>query len=66
LVARLIDQEGRFSEEVALWATAAMAAATADHPLPNPLPDRQRVQQLLERSRFAVNPRYIQVSDTGE
>ena len=66
LAASLIEQEGQFSEEVALWATAAMAAATADHPLPNPLPDRQRVQQLLERSRFAVNPRYVQVSDTAD
>jgi ribokinase len=66
LAAKLIDRRGQFSEEVALWATAAMAAATADHPLPNPLPSRERVQQLLERSRFAVNPRYVQVSDTAD
>jgi ribokinase len=66
LAAKLIESEGRFSEDAALWATAAMAAATADHPLPNPLPDRRRVQQLLERSRFAVNPRYSQVSDAAE
>ena len=44
-------------EEVALWATTAMAAAIADHPLPNPMPDRRRVEQLLERSRFNINPR---------
>ena len=57
LAAKLLDEDRRFSEEVALWATAAMAAATADHPLPNPMPDRDRIQQLLQRSRFIVNPR---------
>jgi hypothetical protein len=43
-----------------------MSAAIADHPLPNPMPDRRRVEQLLERSRFNVNPRRTQVSDAGE
>lgn len=57
LVTKLIDQHGEFSEDVALWATAAMAAATADHPLSNPMPTRQRVEQLLSRSRFTVSPR---------
>jgi ribokinase len=57
LAAKLIDQSGEFSENVALWATAAMAAAAADHPLPNPMPDRRRVDQLLLRSRFRVSPR---------
>lgn len=57
LAARLIERDGHFSEEVALWATAAMAAATADHPMPNPMPDRRRVQQILDRSRFSVNLR---------
>jgi ribokinase len=52
LAAKLIDNRRQFSEEVALWATTAMAAAIADHPLPNPMPDRRRVEQLLERSRF--------------
>ena len=52
LAAKLIESGREFSEEVALWATAAMAAAIADHPLPNPMPDRRRVEQLLERSRF--------------
>jgi ribokinase len=66
LAARLIDNGGTFSEEVALWATAAMAAQTADHPLPNPMPDRRRVEQLLERSRFNVNPRHSHVSDAGD
>src|SRR5262249_55075957 len=40
LAAKLIDNRGEFSEDVALWATAAMAAATADYPLPNSMPDR--------------------------
>ena len=53
LAARLIDNQGQFSEEVARWATTAMAAAIADHPLPNPMPDRRRVEQLLQRSRFS-------------
>ncbi len=66
LVAKLIDNRRDFSEEVALWATAAMAAAIADHPLPNPMPDRRRVEQLLERSRFAVNPRHVQAGDVVE
>lgn len=57
LAAKLIDGQYEFSEHVALWATAAMAAATADHPMPNSMPDRQRVEQLLSRSRFTVTPR---------
>jgi ribokinase len=66
LAAKLIDNGRDFSEEVALWATAAMAAAVADHPLPNPLPDRQRIDQLIARSRFNVNPRSTHVSDAGD
>jgi ribokinase len=63
LAAKLIDNRRQFSEEVALWATTAMAAAIADHPLPNPMPDRRRVEQLLERSRFSISPRGPQVDD---
>jgi ribokinase len=59
LAAKLIDEGYEFSEQVALWATAAMAAAMADYPLPNPMPDRRRVDQLLTRSRFTVAPRII-------
>jgi ribokinase len=66
LAAKLIDSERQFSEEVALWATTAMAAEIADHPLPNPMPDRQRVEQLLERSRFNISPRGPRVSDAGD
>jgi ribokinase len=62
LAAKLIDHNGEFSEHVALWATAAMAAAAADHPLPNSMPDRRRVEQLLIRSRFAVTPRVTTAS----
>jgi ribokinase len=66
LAAKLIDSGRHFSEDVALWATAAMSVAISDHPLPNPLPDRRRVEQLLERSRFNVNPRRGQVSDADD
>jgi ribokinase len=66
LAAKLIDSRGSFSEEVALWATAAMSAAIADHPLPNPMPDRRRVEQLIERSRFNVNSRRPQLSDADD
>jgi sugar/nucleoside kinase (ribokinase family) len=66
LAAKLIDSERHFSEEVALWATAAMAATVADHPLPNPLPDRRRIEQLIARSRFNVNPRSAHVSDAND
>jgi ribokinase len=66
LAAKLIDSERHFSEEVALWATTAMAAESADHPLPNPMPDRRRVEQLLERSRFDISPRGTRVSDAAD
>jgi ribokinase len=58
LAAKLIERDQQFTEEVALWATAAMAAATADYPVPNSMPDRRRVEQLLGRSRFTVTPRH--------
>lgn len=57
LAAKLIEEGYDFSEQVALWATAAMAAAIADYPLSNSMPDRRRVDQLLSRSRFTVAPR---------
>jgi ribokinase len=57
LAAKLIEEGCVFSEQVALWATAAMAAAIADYPLPNSMPDRRRVDQLLSRSRFTVAAR---------
>jgi ribokinase len=63
LATNLIDCGKHFSEEVALWATTAMAAAIADYPLSNPMPDRRRVDQLLERSRFSISPRLAHVSD---
>ena len=63
LAAKLIEHNGKFDEDVALWAAAAMTAASADYPLPNPLPDRQRVDQLLERTRFKLTPRDPLVND---
>ena len=66
LAAKLIDSERHFSVDVALWATTAMAAANADHPLRNPMPDRRRVEQLLERSRFNISPRAAPASDVGD
>ena len=63
LEAKLIDNRRQFSGEVALWATTAMAAAIADHPLPNPMPDRRRMEQLLQRSRFNINPGGSQIND---
>jgi ribokinase len=65
LAAKLIENGRGFSEDVALWATAAMAAAIADHPLPNPMPDRRRVEQIFDRSRFNVKPRSA-LSDAGD
>lgn len=56
LAARLIDEERTLSEQVALWATAAMSCAIADYPMTNSMPDRQRIDQLLTRSRFRVQP----------
>ena len=66
LAAKLIDGQCEFSEHVALWATAAMAAATADYPVPNSMPDRRRVEQLLSRSRFTVTPRVTDVVDVND
>ncbi|MGI9008120.1 MAG: PfkB family carbohydrate kinase [Streptosporangiaceae bacterium] len=68
LAAKLIERAGEFSADVALWATAAMAAATADFPAPNPMPTRQRVNQLLARSWFRVSPNSAPFAarDTGE
>ncbi|GAA0955023.1 PfkB family carbohydrate kinase [Kribbella koreensis] len=56
LAAQLIDNDGIFTEQQAMWATAAMACATADFPLSNSMPDRRRVESLLSRSRFTLRP----------
>jgi ribokinase len=65
LAAKLIDNGREFSDEAVLWATTAMAAEVANHTLPNPTPDRRRVEQLVERSRFNIIPR-DRVSDSGD
>lgn len=56
LAAQLIDNDRVFSEQQALWATAAMACATADFPLSNSMPDHRRVEALLSRCRFTGEP----------
>jgi ribokinase len=66
LAAKLIDDERHFSEEVALWASAATAAAIADHLLPNPMPDRRLVEQIFGRLHFTANTRGTQFSDAGD
>ncbi|MGW6275871.1 carbohydrate kinase family protein [Kribbella sp. NPDC055071] len=55
LAARLIDNDRKFTGEVALWAAAAMSCAVADFPLPNSMPDRDRIEALLARSPFSLN-----------
>jgi ribokinase len=55
LAAKLIDNDRKFSGQVALWAAAAMSCATADFPLSNSMPDRKRIDALLARSPFSVN-----------
>lgn len=61
LATRLIDDDQVFSETAALWATAAMSCAIADFPMSNSMPDRQRIEQLLDRYRFTAQgtPRLI-------
>jgi ribokinase len=54
LAARLIDNDRVFSEQVAFWAATAMSCATADFPMSNSMPDRKRVEALLNRSCFTL------------
>jgi hypothetical protein len=66
LAAKLIDGERRFSDETALWASAAMAAAIADHPLRNLLPDLGRVEQLYTvHSRLNSSAHSKPISDVS-
>jgi ribokinase len=55
LAARLIERNRKFTGDVALWAAAAMSCASADFPLSNSMPDRQRIDALLARSPFSVD-----------
>lgn len=57
LALQLIENDRDFSEDTALWATAAMATAIADFPVPNSMPTRKRVDAFLGRSRYAVRPK---------
>lgn len=52
LAAQLIDNESKFSEDVARWATAAMSCAASDFPRRNSLPTRRRINDLLEASQL--------------
>lgn len=54
LAARLIDNDRKFTGEVAVWAAAAMSRASADFPLSNSMPDRKRIDAQLARSPFSV------------
>jgi ribokinase len=54
LAAKLIDNDRKFSGEIALWAAAAMSCATSDFPMLNSMPDRKRIDALLARSPFRV------------
>jgi ribokinase len=66
LAAKLMDSERNFSKDVALWATAAMTAAIADHTLQNPLPDLGRVEQLvMAHSRINSSELGKTISDVG-
>jgi ribokinase len=53
LAVGLIDNDRRFTDDVAVWAAAAMSCAASDFPLANPMPDRKRVEELLARSSLA-------------
>ncbi|WP_350276751.1 carbohydrate kinase family protein [Kribbella sp. HUAS MG21] len=53
LAAGLIDNERRFTGDVALWAAAAMSCAATDFPLANSMPDRERIDTLLAGSRLS-------------
>jgi ribokinase len=67
LAAKLIDSERKFSKDVALWATSAMAAAIVDHTLQNPLPDLGRVEQLvMAHSRFNSSAHGTPISDASD
>jgi ribokinase len=55
LAARLIDNDRKFSNQVALWAAAAMSSASADFPLSNSMPTRTRIDALIARFPFSVD-----------
>ncbi|MFF0340968.1 PfkB family carbohydrate kinase [Kribbella sp. NPDC004875] len=54
LAAKLIDSNGVFSSEVALWAAAAMSCAAANYSQPDWMPARSSIDALLGRS-FRIN-----------
>jgi len=50
LAAKLID-DGAFTEDVAEWATAAMACVAEDHSHSTTMPDRDRIERKLRNAR---------------
>ncbi|WP_410787341.1 PfkB family carbohydrate kinase [Kribbella sp. C-35] len=52
LADELIQSDGQFSRQTAIWASAAMSCAIADYPLMNPLPTPGRIEALLSRFPF--------------
>jgi len=57
LAAGLIDNKRTFTNEVALWATAAMSRASADFSLANSMPDRKHIDAWLARPHFSGSGR---------
>ncbi|MEV4265396.1 PfkB family carbohydrate kinase [Kribbella sp. NPDC049584] len=57
LAAKLIENDRRFSAEVALWASAAMSCATSGFRSNSSMPDRKRIDTLLARS--ALQPKNL-------
>jgi ribokinase len=54
---RLWEHAGVFSPEIALWATAAMAAVGDDRAAPTTMPRRRHIEAIISRSRFDVRPK---------
>jgi ribokinase len=54
LVARLVESRSNITQDDAVWATAAMVAATNDFSVPKPMPNRERIQSLLQRLHMNV------------
>ncbi|TDW22978.1 PfkB family carbohydrate kinase [Kribbella kalugense] len=57
LTAKLIENDRKFSDEVAIWASAAMSCAASGFRSSDSMPDRKRIERLLTRStRHQHNP----------
>jgi ribokinase len=57
LTAKLIENDRKFSDEVAIWASAAMSCAASGFRSSDSMPDRKRIERLLTRFvRHQQNP----------